>query len=72
MENNFSLKDIMDSSRTIILKSKRPKMKIKIIEDNNSVKSEQNMDPLEKLSTLRKELGLEFNKVFKKENLKLI
>lgn len=71
MENSFSLKEIMDDSKTVILKNKRQKMKIKVMEDNKYVKSEQNIDPLEKLSTLRKELGFELNKVFKKDKTKI-
>ena len=65
-ENIFSIKDITDQSKTVLLKNIKPKIKIKIIEDNNSVKSEQNYDPSDKLSKLRKDLGLESNKVFRR------
>ena len=65
-ENIFSIKDIMDQSKTVLLKNIKPKIKIKIIEDNNSVKSEQNYDPSDKLSKLRKDLSLESNKVFRR------
>ena len=70
-ENTFSIKEIMDKSNVVILKNRKPKIKIKILEDNRSVSSEQSMDPLQKLSVLRKELGLESNKVFKKDNLEI-
>jgi len=65
-ENIFSIKDITDQSKTVLLKNIKPKIKIKIIEDNNSVKSEQNYDPSDKLSKLRKDLSLESNKVFRR------
>lgn len=58
-ENNFSIGDIMNDSHIVILKNINPKIKIKIIEDNKSVISEQIFDPLAKLSELRKDLGIE-------------
>jgi hypothetical protein len=65
-ESTFSIGEIMDSSNTIILKNNKPKMKIKILEDNKSVKLEQNIDPSYKISELRRDLNLENNKVFQK------
>ena len=65
-ENNFSIGDIMNDSHIVILKNINPKIKIKIIEDNKSVISEQFFEPSAKLSELRKDLGIETSKVFKK------
>ena len=65
-ESTFSIGEIMDSSNTIILKNNKPKIKIKILEDNKSVKSEQNIEPTYKISDLRRDLSLENNKVFQK------
>ena len=65
-ESTFSMGEIMDSSNTIILKNNKPKIKIKILEDNKSVKSEQNIEPTYKISDLRRDLSLENNKVFQK------
>ena len=45
-----------------------PKIKIQIVEDNKSVKSEFDIDPLEKLSKLRKELRIESSKAFTKNS----
>lgn len=56
----------MDSSNTVEIQNNKPKMKIKIIEDDKSLKSEQNYDPSHKLSELRRDLSLESNKVFKR------
>ena len=67
-ENSFSIGEVMDESNNVILKDIRPKVNIKIMEDNKSVKSDQIMDPLQKLSSLRKELSLESNKVFTKDS----
>ena len=41
-------------------------MKIKILEDNKSVKSEQNIDLSYKVGELRRDLSLEASKVFQK------
>ena len=65
-ENVFNIGEIMDSSNTVEIQNNKPKMKIKIIEDDKSVKSEQNYDPSHKLSELRRDLSLESNKVFKR------
>lgn len=65
-ESTFSIGEIMDSANTIILKNNKQKMKIKILEDKKSIKSEQNIDPAYKISDLRRDLSLENNKVFQK------
>ena len=49
----------MDNSHIDLLRNIRPKIKIQIMEDNKSVKSEFEVDLLEKLSSLRKELSIE-------------
>ena len=56
----------MDNSNTVRLRNNKPKMKIKILEDNKSVKSEQNIAPSYKVSELRRDLNLDASKVFKK------
>ena len=60
----------MDNSNMVRLRNNKPKMKIKILEDNKSVKSEQNIDPSYKVSESRRDLSLEVSKVLKKEFLK--
>ena len=65
-ESTFTIGEIMDNSNTVIFRNNKPKMKIKILEDNKSVKSEQNIDPSYKVSELRRDLSLEASKVFKK------
>lgn len=70
-ENKLSIKEILDKSNTIILKKNKLKIRIKIIEDNKSVSSEQSIDPLQRLSILRKELSLEAIKAFKKDDLEI-
>ena len=67
-ENTFSIGEIMDNSHIVLLRNIRPKIKIQIMEDNKSVKSEFEVDPLEKLSRLRKELSIESSKAFTKNN----
>ena len=67
-ENTFSIGEIMDNSNNVLLRSLRPKIKIKIMEDNKSVKSEFVIDPLQKLSKLRKELSLDYSKAFTKNS----
>ena len=56
----------MDNSNTVRLRNNKQKMKTKILEDNKSVKSEQNIDPPYKVNELRRDLNLEASKVFKK------
>jgi len=67
-ENTFSIGEIMDNSHIVLLRNIRPKIKIQIMEDNKSVKSEFDIDPLEKLSRLRKELSIESSKAFTKNS----
>ena len=67
-ENTFSIGEIMDNSNNVLLRNLRPKIKIKIMEDNKSVKSEFVIDPLQKLSILRKELSLDYSKAFTKNS----
>ena len=67
-ENTFSIGEIMDNYNNVLLRSLRPKIKIKIMEDNKSVKSEFVIDPLQKLSKLRKELSLDYSKAFTKNS----
>lgn len=61
-ENGFSLEDIIDKDNKILLKNLKPKKKIKIIDEDN--KFEQELEPNQKLSFLRRELSLDKNKVF--------
>ena len=56
----------MDNSNTVRLRNNKQKMKTKILEDNKSVKSEQNIDPPCEVNELRRDLNLEASKVFKK------
>ena len=49
----------MDKSHNVLLRKIRPKIKIKIMEDHKSIKSEFDIDPLEKLSKLKKDLNIE-------------
>ena len=65
-ESTFTISEIMDKNNTVLLKDNKPKIKIKILEENKSVKSEQNYDPSFKLSDLRRELSIESSKVFKR------
>ena len=67
-ENTFIIGEIMDNSNNVLLRNLRPKIKIKIMEDNKSVKSEFVIDPLQKLSILRKELSLDYSKAFTKNS----
>ena len=66
-ENIFSIGEIMNEENIVTFINNKPKIKIKILEDE-SVRFEQNLDPLIKLSELRKELKIESNKVFKSKN----
>ena len=65
-ENIFSIGEILDNSDQVLLKKYRPKMKLKIIDNNNSIINELTIDPLYKLSELRRDLSLESSKAFTK------
>jgi len=67
-ENTFSIGEIMNNSHIVLLRNIRPKIKIQIMGDNKSIKSEFEIDPIEKLSRLRKELSIESSKAFTKNS----
>jgi len=58
----------MNNSHIVLLRNIRPKIKIQIMGDNKSIKSEFEIDPIEKLSRLRKELSIESSKAFTKNS----
>ena len=72
-EKDFSVEEIIDKDKkSILLKNLIVKKKIKIFdEDDKSVKSEQQVEPSQKLSTLRRELNINKNKVFIKDSCEI-
>ena len=72
-EKDFSVEEIIDKDKkSILLKNLIVKKKIKIFdEDDKSVKSEQQIEPSQKLSTLRRELNINKNKVFIKDSCEI-